>query len=120
MQRSRGERVRDVVVPVFQRFADGFADVEVGGEVHDRVVAADVENALEANGVSEAALDEDRLRVDGLLVAGDEVVVHSYLVSGRDQPPHTVTPDISGPADDKDAHGVPSWGLGRETTPWLA
>jgi hypothetical protein len=94
----------EVVFVVFEGGGDGFADVAVGGEVHDELDFFLFEDGAEGGGVVEAHFIKGDVGRDSGAVAVDEVVEDDRAVAESDELADTVAADITGSAGDEDVH----------------
>lgn len=89
---EQGEGIGDIVPEIFARVGNGFSDVGVSGEVHDRVDAR--EDSVEFGLIADIALDELKALREAK-EAGRKIVVNDDAVACPPQSASGMTSDIT-------------------------
>ena len=89
---EQGEGISDIVPEIFARVGNGFSDVGVSSEVHDRIDAG--EDAVEFGLIADITFDEFKALGEAT-EAGRKIVVDDDVVASPPQRTRGMTPDVT-------------------------
>ncbi len=91
------EGAADVVAVVARRFADRFAHIEKGREMHHRLDLVSADRRPDCAGIQDVPFDQVAV-THGVAMARGQIVEHHRLVSGGRERLAGVAPDVTGAA----------------------
>jgi len=98
------DRVADVVLVILERDVDGFADVDVGGEVHDDFDFVFLEDGFYGSAVAQIFIEKRNVVCNGGAVTVNEVVEDKRGVASGLELSDAVTTDVACASYDEYVH----------------